>query len=69
MELWKTGSMIIRFRIPTHLLPYHNLGEAKNESLGKASILNIKAPSAERMEELKQLAGQYKNPVQIGGSV
>ena len=55
--------------VPLHLLPYHNLGEAKNESLGKASILNIKAPSKERMEELRLTAAAHVRTVQVGGSV
>ncbi|MBT9775495.1 glycyl-radical enzyme activating protein [Clostridium sp. MCC353] len=55
--------------VPVHLLPYHNLGEAKNESLGRTSILNMKAPSKERMEELRQLAASHVRNVQVGGSV
>ena len=55
--------------VPIHLLPYHSLGEAKNESLGKASVLKIKPPTADAMEGLKELAEGYGLSVQIGGSV
>ena len=50
-----------------HLLPYHRLGESKNESLGKKPDLSIDVPSDEHMQELKALAESYGISVQIGG--
>ena len=38
-----------------HLLPYHRLGESKNESLGKVMDLSVSVPSDEHMQDLKRI--------------
>ena len=53
--------------VQLHLLPYHRLGESKNQSLGRPSEMGIEPPSDEHMERLKSVAGQYVSYVQIGG--
>ena len=55
--------------VPVHLLPYHSLGESKNESLGNEGTFRTEAPSKEKMERLKAIAGEYVSDVQIGGSM
>ena len=50
-----------------HLLPYHRLGESKNESLGKTMDLSIQVPSEEHMEHLKGIAESFGLYCQIGG--
>ncbi len=50
-----------------HLLPYHRLGESKNESLGKAMDLSVNVPSDEHMQELKRIVESYGLCCQIGG--
>ncbi len=50
-----------------HLLPYHRLGESKNESLGKEPRLNIEVPDNAHMEHLKSIAEGFGVKVQIGG--
>ena len=50
-----------------HLLPYHRLGESKNESLGKTMDLSIQVPSEEHMEHLKGIAESFGLCCQIGG--
>ena len=49
------------------LLPYHRLGESKNENLGKESDWSIEIPTDEYMEELKSIMEAYGLTVQIGG--
>ena len=49
------------------LLPYHNLGESKLESLGRPEKLQVSAPDDELMNELKYSAEKYLDNVQIGG--
>jgi len=49
------------------LLPYHRLGESKNESLGKDTDMSIEIPTEEYMEELKSLVEKYGLKAQIGG--
>lgn len=49
------------------LLPYHRLGESKNESLGKEMDWSIDIPSNEYMNELKELVEKYGLTAQIGG--
>ncbi|MCC8059809.1 MAG: glycyl-radical enzyme activating protein [Clostridiales bacterium] len=49
------------------LLPYHRLGESKNESLGKDIDWSIDIPSDEHMEHLKSIVEKYGIPTQIGG--
>ena len=50
-----------------HLLPYHRLGESKNESLGKTMDLSIEVPSDEHMEHLKSIVESFGLYCQIGG--
>ena len=49
------------------LLPYHRLGESKNESLGKDMDWSIDIPSDEYMQELKELVESYGLTAQVGG--
>lgn len=53
--------------VHVHLLPYHRLGESKNESLGKKMDLSIEVPSDEHMNELKALVESYGLQAQVGG--
>ena len=53
--------------VAVHLMPYHRLGESKNESLGKQMNLSIELPAAETMEELKRTVESYGLKAQIGG--
>ena len=53
--------------VAVHLLPYHRLGESKNQSLGRPSDMGIEPPSDEHMQHLKEIAEQYVSYVQIGG--
>ena len=53
--------------VSIHLLPYHRLGESKNESLGKKSNLSISVPSDDDMENLRQIVLSYGIQAQIGG--
>lgn len=49
------------------LLPYHRLGESKNESLGKEMDWSIDVPSDEHMNHLKKIVEKYGLTAQIGG--
>ena len=49
------------------LLPYHRLGEAKNDSLGKDMNFSFSIPSAEHMQQLKNILESFGLQVQIGG--
>ena len=53
--------------VPVHLLPYHRMGEAKNESLGHEMNLSIAIPSDDHMNHLKQIVESYGLQAQIGG--
>ncbi|MBE7016550.1 MAG: glycyl-radical enzyme activating protein [Ruminococcaceae bacterium] len=53
--------------VKIRLLPYHRLGESKNENLGNDTKLNIEVPSDEHMEHLKAVAESFGVQVQIGG--
>ena len=53
--------------VPVHLLPYHRLGESKNESLGKEMDWSIDIPSDEHMEHLKAIVESFGLQSQIGG--
>ena len=53
--------------VKVRLLPYHRLGESKNESLGKQMNFSIEIPSDEHMQELKALVESYGLSAQIGG--
>lgn len=49
------------------LLPYHRLGESKNESLGHEMDWSIEIPSDEHMNHLKEIVESYGITTQIGG--
>lgn len=53
--------------VSVHLLPYHRLGESKNESLGREMDLTIDIPSDEHMQHLKGIVEAYGLTCQIGG--
>ena len=53
--------------VPVHLLPYHRLGESKNESLGKEMDLSIEVPSDEHMQWLLEIVKNFGLDGQIGG--
>lgn len=53
--------------VAVHLLPYHRMGESKNESLGKDMNMAIDIPSNEHMEHLKAIVESYGLKSQIGG--
>ncbi len=53
--------------VAIHLLPYHNLGSAKQESLGSGAGLVLLPPAPQQMEDLKTLVSGYGIQVQIGG--
>lgn len=53
--------------VGVHLLPYHRLGESKNESLGRTMDLSIQVPSDEHMEQLKAIVESFGLYCQIGG--
>ncbi|MBQ8026359.1 MAG: glycyl-radical enzyme activating protein [Oscillospiraceae bacterium] len=53
--------------VPVHLLPYHRLGESKNESLGKQMDLSIPVPSDEHMQHLLELVQSFGLTGQVGG--
>ena len=53
--------------VPVHLLPYHRLGESKNESLGRKMDLSIQVPTEARMEQLRQLVESHGLYCQVGG--
>lgn len=53
--------------VQVHLLPYHRLGESKNESLGKQMDMSIEVPSDEHMQHLKSIVESYGLKSQIGG--
>ena len=50
-----------------HLLPYHRLGESKNESLGRTMDLSVTVPSDEHMRHLMQIVESCGLYCQIGG--
>ena len=51
-----------------HLLPYHNMGRDKYTGLGRDyGMGDLKSPTNELMEVLKQTAEQFGLKVQIGG--
>ncbi len=53
--------------VKIRLLPYHRLGESKNESLGKQMDFSIEIPEDSHMEELKALVESFGVQAQIGG--
>ena len=53
--------------VEVDLLPYHRMGESKNDSLGKDMNFSIEVPSNEHMEHLKAIVESYGLKAQIGG--
>lgn len=53
--------------VHVRLLPYHRLGESKNDSLGKNMDMSIDIPSDEHMQHLKNIMESYGLVAQIGG--
>lgn len=53
--------------VKVRLLPYHRLGESKNESLGKEMDFSIPIPADAYMKELKAIVEGFGLPAQIGG--
>ena len=53
--------------VEVHLLPYHRMGESKNESLGNEMNLSIEVPAQAHMEHLKTLVESFGLKAQIGG--
>lgn len=53
--------------VSVNLLPFHKLGESKNESLGHPHSLGIEPPSDEYMEALKEIVESHGVQVKIGG--
>lgn len=53
--------------VKMRLLPYHRLGESKNESLGKTMNMSIEVPTDEHMQRLKLIAESFGVETQIGG--
>ena len=53
--------------VSLNLLPFHKLGESKNESLGHPFSLGIEAPSAEHMQKLLAVVEDCGVKAQIGG--
>lgn len=54
-------------KVNIRLLPYHRLGESKNESLGKGMNMSIDVPSDEHMQHLKEIVESFGVAAQIGG--
>ena len=51
-----------------HLLPYHNMGRDKYTGLGREyGMGDLKSPTNELMQVLKQTTEQFGLKVQIGG--
>lgn len=63
----KFASQELGTDVEIHLLPYHRLGESKNESLGKEMKLDIEIPSSDHMEHLKTIVESYGVKAQVGG--
>ena len=53
--------------VEVHLLPYHRMGESKNESLGNEMNFSIEVPAQAHMEHLKTLVESFGLKAQIGG--
>ena len=53
--------------VEIHLLPYHRMGESKNESLGNEMNFSIEVPDNAHMMRLKALVESYGLKAQIGG--
>lgn len=53
--------------VKIRLLPYHRLGESKNDSLGKMMDMSIEVPTNEHMSRLKSIVESVGPSAQIGG--
>jgi len=53
--------------VSVNLLPFHKLGESKNESLGHPHSLGIEPPTDEAMEALKAIVESHGVTVKVGG--
>lgn len=53
--------------VPVRLLPYHRLGESKNDSLGKEMNMSIEVPSDAHMQHLRAIVEGLGLTCQIGG--
>ena len=53
--------------VSVNLLPFHKLGESKNESLGHPHSLGIEPPSDADMEAFKEIVASHGVQVKIGG--
>lgn len=53
--------------VKIRLLPYHRLGESKNESLGKGMDFSIQVPDDRHMNALKDIVESFGLRTQIGG--
>ncbi len=53
--------------VAVNLLPYHRMGESKNESLGKVMDFSIDIPSDEHMQHLLRIVEGFGLKGQIGG--
>ena len=53
--------------VSVNLLPFHKLGESKNESLGHPRSLGIEPPSDADMEAFKEIVASHGVQVKIGG--
>lgn len=53
--------------VPVRLLPYHRLGESKNDSLGKEMNMSIEVPSDAHMQHLRAIVEGFGLTCQIGG--
>ncbi|MBR6812085.1 MAG: glycyl-radical enzyme activating protein [Oscillospiraceae bacterium] len=53
--------------VPVRLLPYHRMGEGKNESLGNGMDMSIAVPDDEQMMKHKAIFDSAALKVQIGG--
>ena len=58
---------LVGMDVAVHLLPYHRLGESKNDSLGKEMNMGIEVPSDEHMQGLKSIVESFGLKSQIGG--
>ena len=53
--------------VSVNLLPFHKLGESKNESLGHPHSLGIEPPSDQEMEAYRDIVASHGVQVKIGG--
>lgn len=53
--------------VSVNLLPFHKLGENKNESLGRPFSMGIEPPADEAMEAYREIVASHGVTVKIGG--